>query len=494
MRFLTRSLLGIFLLAATLGLLALAAGTLLRAVEVRMADEGFSRPARERTFAVNVLSYDSETVVPVLSTFGEIRSRRTLDLRATVAGEVVELGPGVEEGGAVEAGQLLFRLDPTDAETALEIARTDLKDAEAELRDARRSLDISRDDLASAEAQSELRARAATRQRDLTSRGLGAESEAETAELAAASAEQAVLSRRQALADAQARIDSATTALSRQRIALSEAERTVEDTRIVAGFDGVISDLAVTEGGLVSNSEVLAQLVDPQALEVAFRVSTPQYARLLDASGGLLDADVSVSLDVNGYSIATTGQISRESAAVAEGQTGRLLFATLDGAAGFRPGDFATVAIEEPPLPRVARLPAAAVDAGNSVLVVGEDSRLSVAPVELLRRQGDAVLVRADLEGARIVAERSPLLGAGIKVTVTDPMGEAGTAEDTAAATDAETPPMVALSAERRARLVAFVEASDAMPSEAKQRVLAQLREAEVPSDMVARIESRMGG
>lgn len=55
-------------------------------------------------------------------------------------------------------------------------------------------------------------------------------------------------------------------------------------------------------------------------------------------------------------------------------------------------------------------------------------------------------------------------------------------------------PEMLELSAERRARLVAFVEANDRMPQEAKARVLAQLAEPQVPAQMVARIESRMGG
>ena len=53
---------------------------------------------------------------------------------------------------------------------------------------------------------------------------------------------------------------------------------------------------------------------------------------------------------------------------------------------------------------------------------------------------------------------------------------------------------MLELSEERRARLVAFVEANDRMPQDAKARVLAQLAEPQVPAQMVERIESRMGG
>ena len=91
------------------------------------------------------------------------------------------------------------------------------------------------------------------------------------------------------------------------------------------------------------------------------------------------------------------------------------------------------------------------------------------------------------------MATRTPLLGAGIKVRSLSPAGESDTpAGDSAAA--AETADMVELTDERRARLVAFVEGSSAMPSEMKAKMLQQLAEARVPAQLVTRIESRRGG
>ena len=180
--------------------------------------------------------------------------------------------------------------------------------------------------------------------------------------------------------------------------------------------------------------------------------------------------------------------ISRESAAVGEGQTGRLLFARLENAAGFRPGDFVSVRIQEPPLERVVRLPSSAVDASGTVLVVGEEDRLEVADVQLLRREGDDVIVRArGLAGREVVAERTPLLGAGIRIRPVRRGAESGVQAE-------PEPEMLSLDPERRARLVAFVEANQFMPADAKARVLAQLQQEMVPARIVERIESRMGG
>jgi len=265
---------------------------------------------------------------------------------------------------------------------------------------------------------------------------------------------------------------------------LAEAERKLADTEIRAEFAGTLSDVSVVRGGLVQTNEKLASIVDPSELEVSFRVSTAQYARLLDAGGALVKAEISAILDVAGVDLVATGRISRESAAVGEGQTGRLLFARLQDAQGFRPGDFVTVRIEEPVLERVTRLPAAAVDAAGTVLVLGDDDRLELAEIDLLRRQGDDVLVRArGLQGREVVAERNPLLGAGIRVK---PIR--------AGATVPEEPEMITLSAERRTALVRYVEGNQMMPDDAKARILKALEQPEVPVQMVERLEGRMGG
>ncbi len=491
MRFLRRSLVGIFLLSLTVGLLAWAGNTFYQAVQVRREQEDRVRPARERVFAANVIKVKAQTIVPVLTSFGEVRSRRTLDLRATTSGRIIELADGFEEGGNVQEGQLLARIDPSDAEAALILAGTDMQEAEAGLRDAERGLALAGDELLSAQDQVRLRQQALARQEDLLTRGAGTTAAVENAELAVSSAKQAVLARRQSLANSQAKIDQANTTLSRRRTNLSEAERALRETEIYAGFSGTLAEVSVVVGGLVTNNEKLAQIVDATALEVAFRVSTPQYSRLLDSDGRLLLTDVAISLDIFGVDLFTKGTINRESATVGQGQTGRLLFARIDDAKGFRPGDFVTVKVEEPPLERVVLLPSGAVDSRPSVLVIGEEDRLEVIDVQLLRRQGDDVIVRAPgLDGREVVAQRSPLLGEGIKVRPIRPAGE----ESDAGTVAADEPETIELTPERRARLVAFVEGSQRMPAAAKERILAQLKLEQVPINVVTRIEDRIGG
>ncbi|SPF77563.1 efflux RND transporter periplasmic adaptor subunit [Pseudoprimorskyibacter insulae] len=485
MRFLRQSLVGLFLVSLTLGLLVYAGSLVKGAVDARLSQEARTPVARERVFSVNVVPVVLETVAPELTAFGEVQSRRTLELRASTGGTLIDLAPEFVEGGHVTKGQMLARIDPTTAQAALARVNADLRDAEAEVTEAARALELAQDALEAARNQADLQERAYQRLSDLRDRGVGSVSGVESAELSLASARQSVLSSRQSLAQAEARVNQAATQLERQKIAVAEAERDLADTEIRAGFSGTLSGVSLVEGRLVSANEQLAQLIDADALEVAFRVSTQQYARLLNDAGNLRQSPVAVSLDVFGTDLTTTGILSRDSAAVGEGVTGRLVFASLDQARGFKPGDFVTVAIKEPELPRVARLPASAVNAANEVLVIGAEDRLETASVTLLRRQGDDVLVRANaLDGRQVVAERSPLLGAGIKVRAL----QAGVV-----AAPPPAPDLVELTQERRAKLIAFVEGNTRMPAEAKQRILAQLEQPKVPADMVQRIESRMG-
>jgi len=488
MRFLTRSLIGLFLATLSIAALGYAGYTLVTAIQSRAeVPGGPGQGARERVFTVRALPVAPGEVTPTLSAFGEVRTRRSLELRAPVGGRVLEVAQSFEDGAEVREGQLLFRIDPADAEAALALEQSDLARAEAELRDAMRALDLAGEDVAAAQAQFDLRARALERRQELAERGVSTEAALEEAELALSSARQASVGRRQAEAQAIARRDQAESALERQRISLAEAERRLTDTRVYASFGGTLADVSIVQGGLVNSNEQLGRIIDPASLEVAVRVSTAQYLRLIDDDGRLQSSEAEVALEVAGFEITSPGRLVRASATVQQGQSGRQLFVELVAPRGFRPGDFVTVRLQEPALQDVALLPSTAVNAAGNVLVINDDNRLSALPVNIIRRQGDSVLVEAGaLAGLEIVREIGPTLGAGILVR---PQRETATGEIVL-----DAPEMVALDPERRARLIAQVEGNTGMPEPVRARMIAQLSEDTVPASMLERLETNTSG
>ena len=484
MRFLRNGLIGLFLMALSLGLLAYAGQMVKTAINDRMSKETRAPQARERVFTVNVVPASPETISPVLEVFGEIQSRRTLDLRLPSSGQVIELSPNFIEGGQVQAGEVLVRVNDADAQSVLARAKADVTDALGEVTEAERAIALAQDELAAAQQQADLRQRAYERQQDLQTRGVGTAASVEAAELAASSAAQSVLSRRSALDQAKSRQSQAQTRLTRAELAAADAQRRLDDTVLRAEFAGVLSGITLVQGGLVGANERIGQLIDPSALEAAFRLSTEQYSRLLDDAGQLIPAKAGVSLSVMGTELTSDAVISRDAGAVGDGQTGRLVFAQLDKPIGLKPGDFVSVKVQEPELRFAIRLPGTALDAANSVLVIDQEDRLEKIDVTLLRRQGNDVIVRSrDLVGREVVAQQTPLLGAGIKVKPLRAADRDGAPAE---------PETVELTEERRAKLIAYVEGNGFIPDAAKTRILGQLKQEKVPAQVVERLESRM--
>jgi pyruvate/2-oxoglutarate dehydrogenase complex dihydrolipoamide acyltransferase (E2) component len=485
MRFLTRGIVGLLFLAATIGLLVASGLTLSDAIKTRLAGAKPVGVAEERVFTASVRRIEPAPIIPNLIAYGEVRAQRTLELRSPASGTVIWISDQFEDGRSVTAGQPLLRLDPANAKTARDLAASDLARVEAEEAEAKRGVAIAMDELAASESQSALRRLAVTRQRGLLDRGAGSDAAVEATELAASVAELDVLSRRAALSQASTKVDLTATATERQRITLAEAERALADTELRAEFSGVLNGIAVAEGGTLSSGERIGELIDPAALELSFRVSTTQFGQLVDPEGRLLALPVTATLEAGTTALVSKGRLSRVGAAVGEGQTGRLIYAELEGSPAFRPGDFVTVTVAQPVLENAALLPATAIGPDSSVLALDSANRLQDIPVDVLRSQGDDVIVNAiPLAGRDVVIDSSPLLGAGIKVRPVR--------SDDAVATSG--PVMVELSGERRAALIAMVEADLDLPAADKTRLLDQLAQDSIPDTIIKRLEHRAGG
>lgn len=168
---------------------------------------------------------------PVIS--GSLRARQAATLRAEVGGPVLEVK--VDQGQAVKRGQLLARIDDVSLQDQLLAARTAARVAESALQVA-----ISEEERSQKLARGEV----------ITPREL----------------ERAQLARHQAsaqLAEAQSRL-----ALAREQLGR---------TRIIAPFDGVVSERQVNAGDVVQPGSPLITVVDPTSLELEAAVPA-EYA------------------------------------------------------------------------------------------------------------------------------------------------------------------------------------------------------------------------
>jgi multidrug efflux pump subunit AcrA (membrane-fusion protein) len=372
----------------------------------------------ERVYVVSTAVLEPVTAHPVIEAHGAVRSWRTLDLRAAVAGRVVGMAERFRDGAWVGQGDLLLRIDPADFETRVAEAEAALAEARADVGEAEQAVAAAEIERQAAETQRALRAASLDRQRDLAARGVASGAAVEEAELALAAAQQAVASRGQAVVVAGLRVERAGIAVQRAELALAEARRDLADTTIRAPFGGVLATAEAGLGDLVAVNEGVGTLIDPAALEVAFRVTNGQYARLLDDRGRLRPLPLTASLPLGDGTLTVSGRLDRPGARVGAGRTGRELFARLDPEPGLplKPDDFVTIRLEEPSLSNVAVVPATALSEAGELLVLGADDRLVAIQVTVLRREGDHAILTGVPFGATYVTERGPQLAPGLKV------------------------------------------------------------------------------
>ncbi|UCH75375.1 MAG: HlyD family efflux transporter periplasmic adaptor subunit [Rhodospirillales bacterium] len=488
MRFLFRGIAGIVLLAVTIGLIGIGVWRLVAAGD---AGDSRRRGAEERSFVVHAATLERTTVRPKIVAYGEIRSWRSLELRAAAGGRLVDIAPDFRDGAAVKAGDLLFLIDPAEAAARLADAGAALADAEAEKAEADEAVGVAELEHAAALRQRDLRRQALQRQRQLLGKGFATDASVEEAELALASAEQSVLRLAQARIVARKRVERSAFAVTRAAIAVDDASRSVEETRVEAPFPGLLSEVDAVLGRRVTANEKLGILIDPSALEAVFRLSNAQFARLIDADGTLRPTRVTVALELGDLAVSVPGSVDRAAAVVGEGQSGRLVYAKLETGPTtiLRPGDFITVTIEEAELSDVAILPASAVTADGRLLLIDAESRITETTVTILRRQGDSLIVADAPSGARYVTHRTPQLGPGILVRPAAPDGSA--APEIAVENDDE---RMAISEMRRQALIAFVRDDPSLPQDRKARLLQLLSQPEVPKRLIERLEARMAG
>jgi RND family efflux transporter MFP subunit len=179
----------------------------------------------------------------VLTASGYVVARRKAAVASKGTGTLVFLG--VEEGDRVKKGQVIARLDDSDVVATLKRARENLRLAEADLNDAKQTLE---------------------RQRILLQRDLVAQAEYDVAE---------------------ARYKRVIASIDAAKFAVKEAEVAVDNTRIVAPFDGTVlkknadvGEIVAPLAGAASSRAAVVTIADMSSLEVEADVSEANITRV----------------------------------------------------------------------------------------------------------------------------------------------------------------------------------------------------------------------
>ena len=201
------------------------------------------------------------------------------------------------------------------------------------------------------------------------------------------------------------------------RIAVARAEVNLARTQIIAPQDAIVEEALVNVGGRVSKNMALGVLLPLADLEVSFRLSDSQYARLASADPPLIGREISVSWN---NQLILTATITRIAPRVDVEGAGITAYARLEGLTYDTPlrlGAFLTITMDDRRFEQVIQLPESALMPDGYIYSIEADSRLVAREAEVvLRSQGD-ILIHSDLEAEHcVVIARFNQIGEGILV------------------------------------------------------------------------------
>ncbi|MEL6829633.1 MAG: efflux RND transporter periplasmic adaptor subunit [Pseudomonadota bacterium] len=352
-------------------------------------EQATEEPAGLAVFAERV---KREDLVFTVDAQGEVRPQREIAIAPQISGRISYVSPDFIDGGFIENGQLLVRLEAADYELGMVRAQAIVASAEQRLAREQAEADVALEDL-------------------------------ENLGITGASP----LARREPqLAEAKANLDSA-------RAQLADAQLALQRTRITAPFSGRVRENIVDTGQFVSPGQSLGQIFATDKVEVVLPITDDELGRLgLPLAFAETETEpgpeVVFSGAVGGQPRIWRGRITRSAAAV-NART-RLINviaelddpygANADDGAPMAPGLFVNASIQGAEIADLLVAPRAAIRSGNKLFLGDPDwSVLRVREVDVVYTSPDGAWFRsADVdEGA--LALVSPVQAAFDGMTIT---------------------------------------------------------------------------
>jgi HlyD family secretion protein len=320
----------------------------------------------------------------VLTASGYVVARRKAAVASKGTGTLVFLG--VEEGDRVKKGQVIARLEDADVVATLQRAQENLRFAEADLHDAQQSLE---------------------RTRTLLKRGMVAQADFDTAE---------------------ARYKRVVATIEAAKFAVREAQVAVDNTRIIAPFDGTVlkknadvGEIMAPLAGAASSKAAVVTIADMSSLEVEADVSEANIPRVVTRQNCEIALDAYPQQRYPGYvtKIVPTADRAKATVLVKIGfkKYDQRVLPEMSAKITFLAPDAPLSELSNRP---VLTIPAAAIAErnGRSVVIEVKEDRAVEVPIVAGQTLGNLVEVKQGLkEGDKVVAKVDGRIKAGVKLS-----------------------------------------------------------------------------
>ena len=249
---------------------------------LKVNEEQVEPPVEEqRAWLVNTQTVKKEAIKPSVQLYGRVETPTFSTLTAIVEGEVVEVN--ISAGQSVKAGDVLIRLDSRILKTQLRQSEADLNRSSASIARESQRLITDQEILQHEKRLLELTVESMKRARTLKSRNLISQAEFDTFERAEQQAHLAVTAREASIREYDTRVAVIEADFLRTEALLDRIRLDLEDTIIVAPYDGRITEVNVAIGNQVRNGSPLLSMYDHNNLEVRAMIPNRYLAQIRES-------------------------------------------------------------------------------------------------------------------------------------------------------------------------------------------------------------------
>ena len=212
-------------------------------------------------------------IFQAVASTGRVVSNKDVEIKCKASGEIVQLPFNISQ--SVKKGDLLLQVDPVDQKRAVRQAEVLLQQSQAKLDQAKQAYKIAEQTLAnnrdkvaaqlkSVRSSTKDAQDRAARRRQLFEQKLASAEELQAAETTAALAgaelrnaqiaEEDLKTQELGLVIKSKDVNLAEATVENDMIALNTAKQRLDDTTVIAPMDGVVSDLKIKEGTIISSA------------------------------------------------------------------------------------------------------------------------------------------------------------------------------------------------------------------------------------------------
>lgn len=379
------------------------------------------RRAFKSVYTVETVPAVQKDYQPVFTAYGQTVAARSVDLRALVSGEIIEVNPKLRAGAPVNGGEPLVTIDEFNYRGALSEARANLSEAQARVVENEAQVALEKSKMAAAEEQLTFAVADLERIERLQKSKTATQQQVESRKLVVSQRRQAVALSADTIQVQEARLGQLKASLERLQWRVDQAKRNLESTVLSAPFSGIIRSSSAEIGRAITANDVVVSMYQADQLDVKFTLTDAQYGRLQADEAGLLGRVVSIVWSVGGKEWKYPAVIDRIGAEIASNRGGVELFAKVENAQNgipIRPGAFVEVQVPDTIYQNAFLVPDSSLYGVNTVYT-NVDGKLVENTVNVAAFEGENVILTSGLKtGDQVLVTRITEVSAGLNVRV----------------------------------------------------------------------------